>query len=36
MIISVGTNDLYYIEAGYNESKAIGDQRKQDFIETDA
>lgn len=33
MIISVGTNDLYYIEAGYNESKAIGDQRKQDFID---
>ena len=33
MIISVGTNDLYYIEDGYNTSKALGDQRKQAFID---
>lgn len=32
VIISVGTNDLYYIEAGYGESTSLGDERKQDFI----
>ena len=32
VIISVGTNDLYYIEAGYKESTSLGDERKQDFI----
>ena len=34
VIISVGTNDLYYIEAGYKESTSLGDERKQAFINT--
>lgn len=33
VIISVGTNDLYYIEDGYKQSNEIGSQRKQDFID---
>lgn len=32
VIISVGTNDLYYIEDGYKQSIQLGDERKQKFI----
>ena len=33
VIISVGTNDLYYIEAGQNQSQSLGAERKQAFID---
>ena len=33
VIISVGTNDLYYIEDAYKQSNLLGEQRKQKFID---